>query len=314
MQPAVKRQTRTETSFAPGAAPLIWPPKRLLPAVMPEVCEPCAPDTMPTFTNQKPLPVSGERLDDERNGLLDRGGRIVVAEVAHVVIDLVVGHRRLVGEAEVVVGVGPDLVVGSPPEHQEEVSAPPVAVEVRAGAAVAARNAILARRSEQVLSHTREPVRAVFGDARVVVGDSAEDDAEIPADDIDRGREAPPRRVAVSQGIRVRDPVRDLPRTRARGVEARVVEIRAGVEDADSDATAIPGWVLVHELRRAGVTRGHIWIDPRSVRIGRNLRARRLLALGNRIGQRQRCVEVDRLDAADPRSLVGLSDRTRARM
>ena len=53
VQPAVKRQARTETIFAPGAAPLIWPPKRLLPAVMPATCEPCAPATIPMFTQNR---------------------------------------------------------------------------------------------------------------------------------------------------------------------------------------------------------------------------------------------------------------------
>ena len=46
----MNRQTRTETIFAPGAAPLIAPPNRLLPAAMPATCEPCAPETMPMLT------------------------------------------------------------------------------------------------------------------------------------------------------------------------------------------------------------------------------------------------------------------------
>ncbi len=51
VQPATKRQAREETIFAPGAAPLIWPPKRLFPAAMPATCEPWAPETMPMLTN-----------------------------------------------------------------------------------------------------------------------------------------------------------------------------------------------------------------------------------------------------------------------
>src|SRR6266508_1974826 len=51
VQPATNRQARDETIFAPGAAPLIDPPKRLLPAAIPATCEPCAPETMPMLTN-----------------------------------------------------------------------------------------------------------------------------------------------------------------------------------------------------------------------------------------------------------------------
>ena len=50
MQPATNKQARDETIFAPGAAPLIWPPKRLLPAMMPLTCEPWKPETMPMLT------------------------------------------------------------------------------------------------------------------------------------------------------------------------------------------------------------------------------------------------------------------------
>ena len=50
VQPAVKRQTRTTATFAPGAAPLIWPPKRLLPAMIPVTWVPWAPETIPMPT------------------------------------------------------------------------------------------------------------------------------------------------------------------------------------------------------------------------------------------------------------------------
>ena len=50
VQPVLKRQARVEMIFAPGAAPLIAPPNRLLPAAMPATCEPWAPATMPMLT------------------------------------------------------------------------------------------------------------------------------------------------------------------------------------------------------------------------------------------------------------------------
>ena len=46
----MKRHARRDTIFAPGAAPLIWPPKSEFPAAMPATCEPCAPETMPMLT------------------------------------------------------------------------------------------------------------------------------------------------------------------------------------------------------------------------------------------------------------------------
>ncbi len=52
VQPATNRQARTETMWAPGAMPLIWPPNRALPAAMPATCEPWAPETMPMLTNR----------------------------------------------------------------------------------------------------------------------------------------------------------------------------------------------------------------------------------------------------------------------
>ena len=51
MQPAMKRQARDDTIFAPGAAPLICPPKSAFPAAIPATCEPCAPETTPRLTN-----------------------------------------------------------------------------------------------------------------------------------------------------------------------------------------------------------------------------------------------------------------------
>ena len=50
MQPAMKRQTRIATIFAPGAAPVTAPPNIPLAAVMPATCEPWAPETMPMLT------------------------------------------------------------------------------------------------------------------------------------------------------------------------------------------------------------------------------------------------------------------------
>ncbi len=50
VQPDANRHTRSETIFAPGAAPFIFPPNRLLPALIPATCVACAPETMPMFT------------------------------------------------------------------------------------------------------------------------------------------------------------------------------------------------------------------------------------------------------------------------
>ena len=57
-------------------------------------------------------------LDDERHALGDGGRRVVGAEVADVAVDLVVGHRRLVGEAQVLVDVDPDLAAAVPQDAE----------------------------------------------------------------------------------------------------------------------------------------------------------------------------------------------------
>ncbi len=49
VHPLVKRQTRIETSFAPGAAPVALP-KSVPPAMMLMTCVACAPETMPRLT------------------------------------------------------------------------------------------------------------------------------------------------------------------------------------------------------------------------------------------------------------------------
>src|SRR5688572_21420432 len=51
VQELMKRHTRTETICAPGAAPSNAPSKKSLPAAMPATCDPCAPETIPMFTN-----------------------------------------------------------------------------------------------------------------------------------------------------------------------------------------------------------------------------------------------------------------------
>ena len=243
-------------------------------------------------------------LHDEWNRLAHRRRGVVVPEVADVVVDLVVGHERLVGEAEVVVRVDQHLVVGVTPEHREEVAARAVAVEIGAAA-----DAVLAACAEQVLPHAGNVVRPVLRDSGVVERRATEHEVELTADDSRVPGPKPPRRVAVRERIGVGDPVDDLALTRARDVHARMVEIDASVEDADRHAAAVPRVVMVDELRRTRVTRGHVGVDARRVRAGRRLRVDGLLAVRERIGQRNHGVEVDRLDAPQARCLIGLPDR-----
>ncbi len=51
VHPATNRQTRTETSWTPGAAPLIAPPNRPLAEMIPATWLPWAAETMPMLTN-----------------------------------------------------------------------------------------------------------------------------------------------------------------------------------------------------------------------------------------------------------------------
>ncbi len=57
VQPPVQVQAREETSFAPGAAPFIFPPNRPLAAVMPATCVPCSDSMTPMLTKSAFLPT-----------------------------------------------------------------------------------------------------------------------------------------------------------------------------------------------------------------------------------------------------------------
>ncbi len=50
VQPPDQVQAREETILAPGAAPFILPPNRLLAAVMPATCVPCSLWMTPMLT------------------------------------------------------------------------------------------------------------------------------------------------------------------------------------------------------------------------------------------------------------------------
>lgn len=50
VQPPLQVQAREETSLAPGASPFIFPPKRLLAAVMPATWVPCSDSMTPMLT------------------------------------------------------------------------------------------------------------------------------------------------------------------------------------------------------------------------------------------------------------------------
>ena len=135
MQPATNRQTRTETSCAPGAAPLIAPPNMPLrgddPGDVGAVLAGHDADVDGRCS-------SGVDLDDERHPLGDGGRRVVGAEVADVAVVLVVRHRRLVGEAAVLVDVDPDPVAAVPQDAEDAVGTGRVAVTVDVVADLAA--------------------------------------------------------------------------------------------------------------------------------------------------------------------------------
>ena len=176
-------------------------------------------------------------LNDERNRLADRRRRVVVSEAADVTIDAEVLHRRLVGEAGVVVGVDEKDVIRSGrvasrlPQHDEEVTARTVAVEVRT-----ARDAVLAGGTEQVLTHASDAIGAVRN-----AGVGATELESCAVGDLHESRcEEPPRRVAVRGWIGKGDPILDLLSTRARRVQARMTQVDAGVDDADCDPAAVP--------------------------------------------------------------------------
>lgn len=57
VQPPDQVQAREETIFAPGAAPLIFPPNRPLAEVMPATCVPCSDSMTPMLTKSAFLPT-----------------------------------------------------------------------------------------------------------------------------------------------------------------------------------------------------------------------------------------------------------------
>ena len=206
----------------------------------------------------------------------------------------------------VVVRVGPDHVVGRSPEHHEEVAAAAVAVEVGPRPAVAARGC---RTRWSRRAGPRACARACTcrrGDMPVYVRPNA---VNVPPTTVTLLVNARQRRVAVGRRMRVRDPVDDLPLTRAGRVQARVVEVDAQVEDADGDSAAVPGRMPVEELRSARVPDRHVRVAARRAGAGWWLRRRFDRAVWPRIGQRQDLVDVDRLDSLHARGLVGLSQR-----
>ena len=242
-------------------------------------------------------------LNHERHRLPNRSGRVVDAEVAEVVVDLVVGHRRLAGEAAVVVRVDPDLVVRLAPEDREVLAADAVPVQVGA-----AGDAVLAARSETRLDHAGDAVRAVGAYSRVVHGNAAEDDVERAGGDV-HGRDhvhVAPRRVAVGQRIGVRDPVDDLPLAGARRLEARVVQIDSRVEDPDRDPAAIPVVMVLDELRGLRVARRHVRIARGVSAPGGGCGSTGWAPAGRGSIERDDPVHVDRLDAGKPGCSIGL--------
>ena len=106
--------------------------------------------------------------------------------------------------------------------------------------------------------------------------------------------------------MRTRDPVDDLPLTGARRRQARMVERDAEVDDPDRDAAAVEGGVGERELRRAGVTRGHVRVDARRRRGRRRLRRRIDGTLRPRILERDDLVQIDSLDRVERRDRLDL--------
>ena len=221
-------------------------------------------------------------LDDEGHPLGDRCGRVVRAEVADIAVDLVVRHRRLVGEAQVLVDVDPDLRAAVPQDAERAVGARRIAVTVDVVADLSAE----VRMALVEHAETKRPgARRGVGRGPDREGRSADGVGEDPG------------RVAVIGRVRVGDPVDELRGAGRRGRERRVVEADPEVQDADGHSSAVPGGMVPGERCSARLRDRHVGVRPgrRGVR-GRE-RRRAGLTLRPWIGQRDELVDFERLNA-----------------
>src|SRR6266498_3825813 len=236
-------------------------------------------------------------LHHKWHGLAHWRGRVVGAERAHVVAYTVIGHRQIVGEVVVLVGVNPDVVAGGIPQYGENaIAAGRVAVAVDVVANLAA---------EPWVAFVEQPDSIRAGGSSIGHRRGAEWEAAAA----DLGLHVHPCRGVVGKRVGVGHPVEDLVLAGAGGQQARMVETDARIEDANSYAAAIPGWVRGHELRRARVVDRHVRIVIRRAGAGWGLRSRVDCPSGPRIIQRNDLVQVKRLDAAQPGGGLDLADR-----
>ena len=235
-------------------------------------------------------------LDDEGHPLGDVGRRVVGAEVADVVLLVVVGHRLLVGEVAVAVEVDADLLGHAVEQHAPGVGAVAVAVDVTAGLAVGGAQVArgLAEHAEGVRAagRRRRPALAVGGEgAGVGLGGLLD-----------------PGAVAGVGGVGV-VPVDDLALAVAGGRQRGGVEVDARVEHRDGGVLAVPVGQDLAELRRVGVAGGQVRVDARGVLARGRLRQRGDRAVGLRVVAVDEAVDVDGLDRLELRGLLRLLGR-----
>ncbi len=194
-------------------------------------------------------------LHDERHTVDDLGVRVVLAEEADVVVDLVVPHRLLVGEVAVTVEVDADLHRRGVDQHAPAVLAVAVAVDVTFQLAAAGAEVLggLVEHAEGELAFRRGPLAALRRE-RARVG---------------LLRQPHPRAVAGVGGVG-RVPVDDLALAGAGLGQRRVVEVDTAVEDRDGGAAAVPEREQLAEPGGLGVLRRQVRValGCRGVRCG----------------------------------------------
>src|SRR5687768_2639850 len=85
-------------------------------------------------------------LYDEWHHLTNSRRGIICAKRAHIVTNLVVSHREFIGKTIVLVGIDPDVVAGSIPQHGEYAAAAgwvAIAVDVATNLAAQERAALV---------------------------------------------------------------------------------------------------------------------------------------------------------------------------
>lgn len=231
---------------------------------------------------------------------MQRGGRVVRAEVPHVVALPVGPHHRVVGEVVVAVDVDPDVTGGVVVEDPPRPVRPAVAVDVALE--------FLVGRGGGLAEHADREVGAGPVGQDPVVRAVRRGPALDPRD------HGAPGAVALRERIGDRDPVGDLPLAGRRLLQARMVQVDARVEDPDRDAPAVVRRVVPLELHRPRVGRGEVGVDRRRGRRrpgprvgGAGGRAPGALRVGGGVGDLQHLVEVDVLHLVDARDLEGLA-------